>query len=116
MGTQTKYVEFNAQQGFAYNDHIREGGNNSAQTQVGLGPNGEVVVIEGKHRATSAAAGDQIPEAEGGVPGKPGHLRYQLGRNGAFETVGAEDVGPSLKDMANDPDKLAAARSGKKKP
>lgn len=122
MGKQTKFVEFEAKTGFAYdNDHINLNGSGDPKTgseeaRAALGPNGEVVVIEGRHRSVSAAANDPIEERLGGIPERPGHLRYPLGRDGAWETVNAQDVGPSLGDMANNPDTLARARSGKRKP
>jgi len=69
------------------------------------------VVMEGRHRAVAAAAGDPIPEDLGGTS-QPGHLRYPLGEEGKYETT--EHVGPALADLASDPDNLSAARSGKR--
>jgi hypothetical protein len=105
-----KYVEFDAMWGYTSNSFVRPGGNGSTEAFASIGPNGEVVVMEGRHRAVSAAAGDPIPEHLGGIPGEPGHLRYPLGDEGDFETT--QNVGPSLLDLAMDPPTLAAARSG----
>jgi RHS repeat-associated protein len=116
-----KYVEFDAADAFSSPNpmdpnampNVNLGGSGvgpdgSPDTLAQIGPNGEVVVFEGRHRAVSAAAGDEIPESAGGVPGKPGHLRYELSDNEADPA----DIGPRLSDMAADPDTLKAARSG----
>jgi RHS repeat-associated protein len=110
-----KYVEFEASQAFTSGGNINVGGSGvgpdgSPDAMASIGPNGEVVVMEGRHRAVAAAGGDAIPESLGGIPGKPGHLRYPLGENGSYETT--QNVGPSLSSLANDPAKLDAARSG----
>lgn len=108
-----EYVEFNAADGYTSNSFVRPGGNGSTECFVSIGPNGQVVVMEGRHRAVSAAAGDTIPEESGGG-GSPGTLRYPLGDEGDFKTT--DSVGPSLADLAADPEKLAAARSGNRGP
>ena len=110
-----KYVEFDAMDGFTSSSNINVGGSGrgpegSPDSMASIGPNGEVVVMEGRHRAVAAAAGDPIPENLGGIPDRPGHLRYPLGDNGSCETT--EHRGPALLDLAMDPEKLAAARSG----
>jgi RHS repeat-associated protein len=107
-----KYVEFDAMHGFTSASFVRPGGNGTEDHFASIGPNGEVVVMEGRHRAVAAAAGDPIPEHLGGISAHPGHLRYPLGEGGDFETT--QNVGPSLLDLAMDPPTLAAARSGKK--
>jgi RHS repeat-associated protein len=112
-----KYVEFDAKDGFTSGSNINVGGSGDPVTGstdhfASIGPNGEVVVMEGRHRAVAAAAGDEIPADRGGRPGMPGHLRYPLGEEGNFETT--DSAGPSLASLAADPKKLAAARSGKR--
>jgi RHS repeat-associated protein len=112
-----QYVEFDAAFAFTSSSNINVGGSGdpatgSVDSMVSIGPNGEVVVQEGRHRAVAAAAGDPIPEDRGGIPGKPGWLRYPLGENGNFQTT--PNTGPSLMDLAMDPASLAAARSGKR--
>jgi hypothetical protein len=48
------------------------------QTGAAVGPDGRVVVVEGMHRLEAAKVGAQIAPAEGGVPGLPGWLEYDL--------------------------------------
>jgi hypothetical protein len=43
-----------------------------------VGPDGKVTVVEGMHRLEEAKAGAQIPPDQGGVPGLPGWLEYDL--------------------------------------
>ncbi|NNF08187.1 MAG: hypothetical protein HKN21_15595, partial [Candidatus Eisenbacteria bacterium] len=45
-----KYVEFYAMDAYCYNDHVSDGGNGTTDCFVSIGPNGEVVIQEGKHR------------------------------------------------------------------
>lgn len=111
-----KYVEFDARKAFTSGSNINVGGSGvgpdgSPDTMALIGPNGEVVVFEGRHRAVAAAAGDPIPEHIGGIPGEPGHLRYELGKGDTGDgTTG--HVGPPLAKLASNPAKLDAARSG----
>jgi hypothetical protein len=48
------------------------------QTEATVGPDGKVYVTEGMHRLEAAQGGTVIPPKEGGVPGLPGWLEYEL--------------------------------------
>jgi RHS repeat-associated protein len=48
----------------------------SPQTAAMIGPDGKVLVTEGMHRLEAAQGGAIIAEADGGIPGQPGWLRY----------------------------------------
>ncbi len=54
---------------------------------VGIGCRGEVVIGAGRHRAVGAAEGDTIPGELGGIPDRPGWLRYPLGRRRGIDDV-----------------------------
>lgn len=58
------------------------------------GENGELVVLEGRHRAIGAAHGDEVPEALGGVPDQPGVLDYAFHEPGGFGPASSEGLSP----------------------
>lgn len=110
-----KYVEFDAADAWANGDNVNYGGSGvplgpdgSSDTLAGITPDGKVVVYEGRHRAIVSAVDDPVPESRGGIPGKPGHLRYELDPDPADPSFAAH----RLSDLAADPATLDAARSG----
>ena len=108
-----KYVEFDAADAWSSGDNVNVGGSGqgpdgSPDTLAGIDKDGAVVVFEGRHRAIVSAVDDPVPEDRGGIPGKPGHLRYEL----SDQEADPSDFGPRLSDLAADPAKLDAARSG----
>ena len=48
------------------------------ETLAAVGPDGNVIVLEGMHRLGAAQGGAIIPPANGGIPGLPGWLQYRL--------------------------------------
>lgn len=69
-------LEFDAMESFLQNVTVNPGGNQTVETLAAVSPWGEIIVFEGRHRAVGAALGKVI--GEGGVPGMPGRLRYNL--------------------------------------
>lgn len=48
------------------------------QMKASVGSDGRVYVTEGMHRLEAAQNGATIPQGEGGIPGLPGWLEYDL--------------------------------------
>lgn len=48
------------------------------ETEATVGPDGKVYVTEGMHRLEAAQNGATIPPDNGGIPGLPGWLEYDL--------------------------------------
>jgi RHS repeat-associated protein len=53
-------------------------GRGTLQTGAAVGQDGKVVVVEGMHRLEACKGGAQIAPGEGGIPGLPGWLEFNL--------------------------------------
>jgi RHS repeat-associated protein len=72
------------------------GRNYTADTLAGLDTDGNVHVIEGRHRAIGAAQGDVVPPELGGVAGRPGVLDYE------YQPTTVQDRGVPVKGLSID--------------
>lgn len=69
------------------------GRNYTPKARAGIDSDGNVFVIEGKHRAVGSANGDVIPKANGGVDGHPGVLDYHFDpRPIAYPGISVKDL------------------------
>ena len=74
----------------------RSGRNYTEEDLAGLNEQGDVYVIEGRHRAIGASKGDVIPEDLGGVPDRPGILDYE------YHPKVTQDAGVPIKSLSID--------------
>lgn len=113
--TNVHEIEFLAKEAHLSDPFIRQGGNMTRDTAIAIAPDGRLVIFEGKHRAVASAAGSEIPSALGGIPGKPGWLRYKqihLSPEEWRRLLHGELEVTSIGKVIRNPEQVKAALSG----
>lgn len=73
-----EFIEFQARRAHLPGMTVTHGSNRTPLAFATVDPMGRVIVVEGRHRAVATAAGDvTVPVALGGIPARPGWLRYR---------------------------------------
>ena len=73
-----KKIRFDASEANRFSKSPLGLGRGSVDTAASLGPDGKVLVSEGKHRLEAIRRGANIPESFGGIPSLPGWLEYDV--------------------------------------
>ena len=71
-------IQFDASQASRLSTKPLGPGRGSLPTSAAIGPDGKVIVLEGKHRLEAIQRGARIPQEAGGIPGLPGWLEFDL--------------------------------------
>ncbi len=73
-----RYIMFDSRHARPLSNGPLGPGRNSPETGAAVGPDGNVLVLEGMHRLEGIQRGATIPPSSGGVPDLPGWLIYRL--------------------------------------
>ena len=71
-------IQFDASQASRLSKGPLGPGRGSQATNAAIGPDGKIIVLEGKHRLEAIQQGAKIPKELGGIPELPGWLEFDL--------------------------------------